>query len=187
MTASPIETARARLAAKVEALPRDPGVYIFSDDLARVVYVGKAVDLRSRVRSYFTPGADDGRPLYRLIVQHTHDLDCVVCANELEAHLLENNLIKKHRPRYNVRLRDDKTYISLRVTRAEEWPRVQLVRQWKDDGNVYFGPYSSSQSVREMLRVIKKYIPLRTCSNGFFRSRTRPCMEHEIGRCPAKW
>ncbi len=181
----PGAVADARLLAKVEALPREPGVYIFSDSRARIIYVGKAADLRSRVRSYFGPGADDGRPLYRAIVEQTNDLDCVVCTNELEAHLLENNLIKKHRPRYNIRLRDDKTYLSLRVTAAEAWPRVQPTRTWKDDGNLYFGPYSSAQSVRDMLRVIKKFIPLRTCSNGFFAARTRPCLEHEIGHCSA--
>ena len=175
---------RDALLAKVDALPRDPGVYIFSDVGSRIIYVGKATNLRSRVRSYFT-GGDDGRPLYRYIVEQTADLDCVVTANEVEALLLENNLIKKHRPRYNVRLRDDKQYVSLRLTTAEKWPRVQVVRPWKDDGNLYFGPYSSAQSVREMLRVIKRYIPLRTCSNGFFRARTRPCMEYEIGHCTA--
>ncbi len=174
-----------KLSRKIDALPTEPGVYIFTDSARRVIYVGKATSLRNRVRSYFGRGADDGRPLFRFIVRHTTDLDCVVCSNELEALLLENNLIKKHRPRYNVRLRDDKTYVSLRVTLSEEWPRVQVVRQWKDDGNVYFGPYSSSQSVREMLRVIKRHFPLRTCSNGFFRNRTRPCMEHEIGQCTA--
>lgn len=176
---------RARLLAKAAALPRDPGVYIFYDDSARTIYIGKAADLRARVRSYFGAGADDGRPLHRLIVGQTRDLECIACKNELEALLLENNLIKKHRPRYNVRLRDDKTYLSLRLTTAEEWPRVQLARRWQQDGNLYFGPYSSAQSVRGMLRVIKGYIPLRTCSNGFFKARTRPCMEYEIGHCTA--
>ncbi|MEE8141852.1 MAG: excinuclease ABC subunit UvrC, partial [Planctomycetota bacterium] len=170
---------------KSEGLPNEPGVYVFTDAAGRVVYVGKAAQLRSRVRSYFAPGADDGRPLFRLIVRHTKDLDCIVCSNDLEALLLENNLIKKHRPRYNVRLRDDKAYIMLQVTTKEKWPRVKIVRRWKDDGNLYFGPYSSSQSVREMLRVIKKFIPLRTCSNGFFDTRTRPCLEYEIGHCTA--
>ena len=170
---------------KIDQLPTEPGVYIFTDATQRVIYIGKAVNLRSRVRSYFAPGASDGRVLFRAIVGRTADVDQVVCANELEALLLENNLIKKHRPRFNLRLRDDKTYVSMRVTVAEEWPRVQVVRHWKDDGNLYFGPYPSASSVREVLRVIKKYIPLRTCSNAFFESRRRPCLEHEIGRCTA--
>lgn len=174
-----------KLRDKIAALPAEPGVYLFFDDSSRVIYVGKATSLRSRVRSYFQPGSDDGRPLFRFIVRATHDLECIVCNTELEALLLENNLIKKHRPRYNVRLRDDKSYLSLRMTTSEKWPRVQLIRAWKNDGNVYFGPFSSAQSVREMLRVIRKFIPLRTCSNGFFDSRKRPCMEYEIGQCTA--
>lgn len=173
------------LRTRIDQLPTVPGVYVFTDDTGRVIYIGKAVNLRSRVRSYFVPGASDGRFLFRAIVQRTADVDVVVCRNEIEALLLENNLIKKHRPRFNLRLRDDKTYVSLRVTLSEEWPRVQVIRHWKDDGNVYFGPYPSASSVREVLRVIKKYIPLRTCSNAFFDSRRRPCLEYEIGRCTA--
>ncbi len=173
------------LRVKIGTLPTEPGVYIFTDSSKRVIYIGKAVNLRSRVRSYFTSGANDGRILFRAIVSQTAEIDCVVCKNELEALLLENNLIKKDRPRFNLRLRDDKTYVSLRVTITEEWPRVQVIRHWKDDGNLYFGPYPSAASVREVLRVIKKYIPLRTCSNAFFEARTRPCLEYEIGRCTA--
>lgn len=174
----------APLTKKIRALPPEPGVYLFYDEVGRIIYVGKATHLLNRVRSYFS-GTDDGRPLFRFLVRRTHDIECIVCTNELEALLLENNLIKKHRPRYNIRLRDDKSYLSIRVTLSEKWPRVQTLRGWKDDGNRYFGPYSSAQSVREMLRVIKKYIPLRTCSNGFFDARTRPCLEHEIGHCTA--
>ena len=170
---------------KIDGLPTEPGVYIFIDAIGRVIYIGKGVNLRSRVRSYFAAGASDGRVLFTAIVGQTRDLDCIVCQNELEALLLENNLIKKHRPRFNLRLRDDKTYVSLRVTVAEKWPRVQVIRHWKDDGNLYFGPYPSASSVREVLRVIKKYIPLRTCTNSFFDSRRRPCLEYEIGRCNA--
>ncbi|MEE2889306.1 MAG: excinuclease ABC subunit UvrC [Planctomycetota bacterium] len=173
------------LRSQLADLPAEPGVYIFTDDRSKTVYVGKAVNLRSRVRSYFQPGANDGRFLFSRIVNNTHSIDFIVCSNELEALLLENNLIKKHRPLYNLRLRDDKTYLSLRVTTGEKWPRVHPTRRWKDDGHTYFGPYSSSRSVYELLRMIKKYIPLRTCTNAFFESRTRPCIEHEIGRCTA--
>ncbi|HIA27999.1 MAG TPA: excinuclease ABC subunit UvrC [Planctomycetes bacterium] len=173
------------LGRKLAELPADPGVYIFFDATERVIYVGKAVNLRSRVRSYFQPGANDGRSLFRLIVDGTADLECIVCSNELEAMLLENNLIKKHRPRYNLRLRDDKTYLSLRVTTGERWPRVQTIRHWKADGHTYFGPYASAGAVYELLRVVKKYIPLRSCSNAYFESRSRPCIEYEIGRCTA--
>ena len=130
---------------QLDSLPTEPGVYIFTDTRTQTVYVGKATNLRSRVRSYFQAGADDGRFLFSRIVKHTASIDFIVCTNELEALLLENNLIKKHRPRYNLRLRDDKTYLSLRVTTAEAWPRVHPIRRWKDDGHLYFGPYSSSQ------------------------------------------
>ncbi len=183
MTVSPElpESLRRQLA----DLPVEPGVYIFTDDRSRTVYIGKAVNLRSRVRSYFKPGAGDGRFLFSRIVANTHKIDFIVCANELEALLLENNLIKKNRPLYNLRLRDDKTYLSLRVTTGDKWPRVHPIRRWKDDGHTYFGPYSSSRSVYELLRMIKKYIPLRSCTNAFFESRHRPCIEYEIGRCTA--
>ena len=170
---------------QLKNLPTEPGVYIFSDSRSQTVYVGKAINLRSRVRSYFQSSANDGRFLFSRIVKHTDSIDFIVCNNELEALLLENNLIKKHRPLYNLRLRDDKTYLSLRVTTGEKWPRVHPIRRWKDDGHRYFGPYSSSKSVYQLLRLIKKYIPLRTCSNAFFDSRQRPCLEHEIGRCTA--
>lgn len=170
---------------QLDSLPTEPGVYIFTDTRTQTVYVGKATNLRSRVRSYFQTGADDGRFLFSRIVKHTASIDFIVCTNELEALLLENNLIKKHRPRYNLRLRDDKTYLSLRVTTAEAWPRVHPIRRWKDDGHLYFGPYSSSRAVHQLIRLIKKYIPLRSCSNAFFDSRQRPCIEYEIGRCTA--
>ncbi|MEC9476166.1 MAG: excinuclease ABC subunit UvrC [Planctomycetota bacterium] len=181
--ASPDQTEK--LQKQISELPGEPGVYIFSDARSKTVYVGKAINLRSRVRSYFQPGAADGRFLFSKIVENTDNIDFIVCTNELEALLLENNLIKKHHPLYNLRLRDDKTYLSLRVTTGDRWPRVHPIRSWKDDGHTYFGPYSSSRSVHELLRLIKKYIPLRTCTNAFFESRHRPCIEYEIGRCTA--
>jgi excinuclease ABC subunit C len=170
---------------QLAGLPSDPGVYIFTDGRSQTVYVGKATNLRSRVRSYFQPGANDGRFLFSRIVENTEAIDYIVCSNPLEALLLENNLIKKHRPLYNLRLRDDKTYLSLRVTTGEAWPRVHPIRRWKNDGHLYFGPYPSSRAVYSLLRLIKKYIPLRSCSNAFFDSRQRPCIEYEIGRCTA--
>ncbi|MGB1661598.1 MAG: excinuclease ABC subunit UvrC [Planctomycetota bacterium] len=175
----------ATIEARLATLPVKPGVYIFQDDKAKTIYVGKAINLRSRVRSYFQKGSSDTRLLFSKIVEHTADIEVIVCSNELEALLLENNLIKKHRPTYNLRLRDDKTYLSLRVTTGEKWPRVHPIRSWRDDKHTYFGPYSSSRSVYELLRMIKKFIPLRTCSNAFFDSRKRPCIEYEIGRCTA--
>lgn len=169
---------------KVSRLPTSPGVYIMKDSRNRILYIGKAVNLRSRVRSYFGK-SNDGRLFIRLLMERIDDLDCILTETEDEALILENNLIKKHRPLYNVRLKDDKTYVSIKVTLSEEWPRVMVTRRYKAGEDLYFGPYGSSTAVREMLRVIKTVFPLRTCTNGFFRNRTRACLEYEIGRCTA--
>jgi len=169
---------------KIQRFPTAPGVYLMKDATNRILYIGKAVNLRSRVRSYFG-AASDSRVFYSFLVARVTDVDCLVAESEAEALILENNLIKKHRPLFNVRLKDDKTYVSIKVTLEEEWPRVLVVRRYKRDGNLYFGPYGSAGAVREMLRVIKTVFPLRTCSNAFFKGRSRPCIEHEIGRCTA--
>ena len=169
---------------KVSRLPTSPGVYIMKDSRNRILYIGKAVNLRSRVRSYFGK-SNDGRLFIRLLMERIDDLDCILTETEDEALILENNLIKKHRPLYNVRLKDDKTYVSIKVTLSEEWPRVMVTRRYKAGEDLYSGPYGSSTAVREMLRVIKTVFPLRTCTNGFFRNRTRACLEYEIGRCTA--
>ena len=169
---------------KVSRLPASPGVYIMKDSRSRILYIGKAINLRSRVRSYFGK-SNDGRLFIRLLMERIDDLDCILTETEDEALILENNLIKKHRPLYNVRLKDDKTYVSIKVTLSEEWPRVMVTRRYKAGEDLYFGPYGSSTAVREMLRVIKTVFPLRTCTNGFFRNRTRACLEYEIGRCTA--
>lgn len=169
---------------KVDRFPAEPGVYLMKDASNRIIYIGKAVNLRARVRSYFG-SSSDSRIFYQFLVARIADVDCILAGSEAEALILENNLIKKHRPVYNIRLKDDKTYVSIKVTTAEEWPRVLVVRRYKRDGNLYFGPYGSASAVREMLRVIKTVFPLRTCSNAFFKGRTRACIEHEIGRCTA--
>lgn len=175
---------REELLEKIARFPATPGIYLMKDPIGRIIYVGKAVNLRSRVRSYFQ-SASDSRVLCRFLVARVADVDCIVTESESEALILENNLIKKHRPQFNIRLKDDKTYVSIKVTIAEEWPRVLVVRRYKRDGNLYFGPYGSAGAVREMLRMIKTVFPLRTCSNAFFKGRARPCIEHEIGRCTA--
>ncbi len=175
---------REALLEKVRRFPASPGVYIMRDCRNRTLYVGKAVNLRSRVRSYFAKSSDT-RIFYKFLVERIADVDCIVTASEAEALILENNLIKKRRPLFNIRLRDDKNYVCLKVTVTEEWPRVKVTRRYQNDGDVYFGPYGSAGSVREMLRVIKKVFPLRTCTNGFFATRKRPCIEYDIGRCTA--
>lgn len=172
------------LAEKIQRFPANPGVYIMKDGKNRTLYIGKAVNLRARVRSYFTR-SPDSRVFTKFLVERVEDVDCIVTESEAEALILENNLIKKRRPVFNIRLRDDKSYVCLKVTLNEEWPRVLVTRRYQNDGNLYFGPFGSASSVREMLRVIKKVFPLRTCTNGFFASRTRPCIEYDIGRCTA--
>jgi excinuclease ABC subunit C len=156
------------------------------DRRGEVVYVGKAASLRSRVRSYFDRSGDD-RFFIPLLDELLGDVEVVVTRSEKEAVLLENELIKKHRPRFNVRLRDDKDFIVLRLDPAHPYPRLEIVRarQRRDDGARYFGPYSSASSIRETLRVVNRWFQLRTCSDRVLESRRRPCILYQIGRCPA--
>ncbi|MCZ6689701.1 MAG: excinuclease ABC subunit UvrC [Planctomycetota bacterium] len=168
----------------LDRLPTSPGVYRFLDERGKVIYIGKAKSIRARVRSYFR-GSDDGRLFFPFIVRKTHGLDFFVTDNEKEALLLENNLIKKDHPRYNINLRDDKTYLSLKVTKDESFPRVVVVRRVKKDGGKYFGPYASASAVRSTLKMVRKTFPLRTCSNANFRNRSRPCLQYQIHRCGA--
>lgn len=168
---------------KLDALPNQPGVYLMKDRAGRVIYVGKAVNLRNRVRSYFT--RTDTRAFVQLLDRVLFDLETVVVRNEKEALLLENELIKKHRPRFNVQLRDDKQYLCLRLDTAHRYPRLETVRRPQRDQARYFGPYSSASSIRETLRVVNKYFQLRTCTDHVLETRKRPCLLFQIGRCPA--
>ncbi|MGV3623431.1 MAG: excinuclease ABC subunit UvrC [Archangium sp.] len=168
---------------KIDALPNQPGVYLMKDRSGRIIYVGKAVNLRNRVRSYFTRA--DSRAFVQLLDRVLADIETVVVRNEKEALLLENELIKKHRPRFNIQLRDDKQYLCLRLDIAHPYPRLETVRRTKRDGARYFGPYSSASSIRETLRVVNKFFQLRTCTDHMLESRKRPCLLHQIGRCPA--
>lgn len=168
---------------KVSRLPQKPGVYIMKDAEGVIAYIGKATNLRSRVRSYF--GANDTRAFVQYLDHWLRDLDVIVTQSPKEALLLENTLIKKHRPRFNFMLRDDKNYLSLRVDTTHAWPRVELVRQIRDDGAQYFGPYHSAQSVRQTLGVINRFFHLRNCPDTVLNNRTRPCLQFQIKRCPA--
>jgi len=175
--------APAAVEAKLATLPAAPGVYLLRDKHGKVIYVGKAVNLRSRVRTYFRGG--DERVQVRFLVQRVTDFDTLVTANDKEALILENNLIKQYKPRYNIRLKDDKSYVSVKVTVQQAWPRIVVTRKIVKDGSKYFGPFSSAAGVRETLDTIRKVIPLRTCSDGVFRNRSRPCLEYQIKRCLA--
>lgn len=189
---------------KLDALPAQPGVYLFKDRKGVVVYVGKAKSLRARVRSYFQASQGDTRPFIPILQRTIGDLETIVASTEKEATILENNLIKEHRPRYNVKLRDDKDFITLRLGRAEPqptsqvagsgalprsdaagWPRLEVVRRPKPDGARYFGPYHSATAARRTLHLVNKHFQLRTCSDAEFASRKRPCLQHQIKRCPA--
>ena len=172
---------------RLETLPTEPGVYLFKSERGRVLYVGKAQNLRTRVRSYFQAGGD-GRIRVPPLVERTRDVDVVVTRNVKDALLLENELIKQHKPPFNVRLRDDKQYLALRLDPRETWPRLTQVRSFKRDGAFYFGPYTSSVAMREAVSNLRRIFPLRSCSDGTFRDyarRGRPCIEFEMNRCVA--
>jgi len=173
---------------KLDVLPATPGVYLFKDKKGNVVYVGKAKSLRSRVRSYFQQGSGDSRYFIPILLRTLGDFETIVTASEKEATILENNLIKQHRPRYNIKLRDDKDYISLKLDPTEPWPRLWVVRRPSakpTDRARYFGPYHSATAARRTLHLVNKHFQLRTCTNTEMRNRKRPCLQHQIKRCPA--
>ncbi len=173
-----------KLGARIKSLPREPGVYIFKDAKGQAIYVGKAKELRTRVASYLREGAD-GRHQIQFLLARAVGLDYMVTETEQEALILENNLIKKHRPRYNIFLRDDKTYVNIRLDADHPFPRLTIVRRPRRDKATYFGPYASAGSVRSTLRMLGKAFPLRTCSDSQLAGRKRPCLYYYIKRCPA--
>ncbi|MDO8433162.1 MAG: excinuclease ABC subunit UvrC [Candidatus Binatus sp.] len=166
---------------KLEIISPEAGVYLLRDRAGKVLYVGKAKSLRPRVRSYFREGGD-GRFQVRFLMRKVRDFDTIVTANEKEALILENNLIKQYRPRYNIRLKDDKSYLSAKITN-HAWPRITVTRKIVKDGGRYFGPFGSADGLRETIDVIRKVFPLRTCTDTVFRNRSRPCLEYQIKRC----
>lgn len=171
---------------KLESLPALPGVYMMKSSSAHVLYVGKAKNLRQRVKQYFTPGRD-GRLMVPFLVAKVVDIETIVVSSEKEALLLENNLIKQHMPAYNALLKDDKAYIALKINPKQSWPTLQLVRykgKPKADG-LYFGPYTSSAAARQTFDLLNRMFPLRQCSDQEFARRTRPCLLYDIKRCIA--
>jgi excinuclease ABC subunit C len=168
---------------KLDNLPSSPGVYIFKGQGGVVLYVGKARSLKSRVRSYFQESTSDTRFFISRLSRELADIETVVVGSEKEAALLENTLIKEHLPRYNVKLRDDKEYLSLRLDPNQPWPRLEVVRKPKADGAFYFGPYHSATAARATLRVINRHFQLRTCTDTELHARVRPCLQYQIKRC----
>lgn len=171
-------------ASKIALIPHKPGCYIMRDKRGRIVYVGKAKDLKNRVRNYFQSSGDPRLFVARL-PKILGDIEVIITANEKEAMILENTLIKAHKPRYNVQLKDDKNYLSLRINTRHEWPRVDVVRHQKKDGARYFGPYHSAKAIRQTLNILNKYFQLRTCTDSVLNHRVRPCLQYQIKRCPA--
>lgn len=170
----------------LNTLPTSPGVYIMEDAAGSILYVGKAGNLKNRVKNYFTPGADE-RPSVRFLIQRVHMIRTILTQTEKEALILENNLIKEHRPRYNVNLRDDKSFFSLRLDQSHRFPRLTLVRtqRIKKDGAKYFGPYTSAKDARITLNLLLRLFPLRRCSNRQFATATRPCLNYQMKKCLA--
>ncbi|MFQ5828915.1 MAG: excinuclease ABC subunit UvrC [Candidatus Methylomirabilia bacterium] len=169
---------------KLDRVPDRPGVYQFKDARGQLIYIGKAASLRSRVRSYFQESrARDAKT--DVLVRQIRDLDYIVTDNELEALILESNLVKKHRPRYNVVLRDDKHYPFLKLTTDEEFPRLVVARRIVKDGASYFGPFFPATAVRETLRLVRQLFPLRTCRIKIDGKAERPCIQYHIHRCMA--
>ncbi len=168
---------------KLARLPTGPGVYLMRGDTGRVLYVGKARSLRGRVRSYFRRG--DHSYKTRSLVARVVDVDVIVTDSEVEALVLENNLIKQHRPRFNVTFRDDKQYLYLKVTVNETYPRVATTRRILKDGARYFGPFTSAKSLRQTLKFLNRLFPYRTCNIDMSKPIPRPCLKYDIGLCNA--
>ncbi|TAJ25610.1 MAG: excinuclease ABC subunit UvrC [Nitrospirae bacterium] len=169
---------------KLDHLPEQPGVYLMKNGRGEILYIGKALVLADRVRSYFQKGSDPS-PKTALLLSQVTDLETIVTRSELEALILESNLVKRHRPRFNVVLRDDKQYPYLRLPVKENFPRLSIVRKVQKDGALYYGPYVPTGALRETLKVIRKVFPLATCEIEIDGKAERACIEFEIKRCLA--
>jgi len=169
---------------KSKELPTQSGVYLMKSSADKIIYIGKAKNLKNRVKSYFQESKDHS-PKTKILVSHVVDLDYILTKTEVEAFLLEASLIKKHRPKYNIRLKDDKTYPYIRLSMADSFPRLYLARKVKKDGSLYFGPYTSGGAVQETIRFLNRTFKIRDCTDSVFKTRKRPCMTHQIGRCTA--
>ncbi|MCP5505675.1 MAG: excinuclease ABC subunit UvrC [Chlamydiales bacterium] len=170
----------------LETLPREPGVYLMKDKLGKILYIGKAKQLKQRVKQYFVPGRD-GRMMVPFLTCHVASIETIVTFSEKEALLLENNLIKQHQPKYNVLLKDDKTFISLSINHKHKWPMIKIARYRgkPKEGLLHFGPYTSAYAARQTLDLMMRIFKLRQCSDRELTSRSRPCLLYSIKRCLA--
>lgn len=169
---------------RVRDFPTQSGVYLMKNTQDKIIYIGKAKNLRNRVRSYFTDSKDHS-PKTRILVSNIFEIEYILTKTEVEAFLLEASLIKKHRPKYNIRLRDDKAYPYIRLSWADQYPRLYLARKVKKDGSLYFGPYTSGLAVHGTIRFLNRTFKIRDCTDSVFKTRKRPCLTHQIGRCTA--
>lgn len=167
----------------VNEFPIQSGVYLMKNDLEKIIYVGKAKNLKNRVRSYFQKLDHSGKT--RALVQNIHTVEYILTKTEVEAFLLEASLIKKNKPKYNIRLKDDKSYPYIKFTLGDEYPRLYLARKVKRDSHVYFGPYTSGAAVFGTIKFLNRTFKIRDCTDGVFNSRKRPCLTYQIGRCTA--
>ncbi len=167
----------------IKRLTNAPGVYQMFDEQSVLLYVGKAKNLKKRVSSYFQSGTKDKKT--QSLVSHIHHVEVIITTTESEAYLLENNLIKQHRPRYNILLRDDKSYVFLYLSKNHDFPRLDLYRGKHHEEGQYYGPYPSTFAVRETMNLLQKLFKLRQCRDAFFNARSRPCLQYQIKRCTA--
>jgi len=170
------------LETKLKSLPAEPGIYEMLDEKGKIIYVGKAVNLKNRVTSYFK-GAKDSKTT--ALVGKIADINWTITTNEVEALILESNLIKENKPKYNIILRDDKHYPYLKINVNDKYPKIQVVRRKINDGAVYFGPYATIGGVKGILKLLEAIFPLRTCSDNELKHRSRPCLQYQIKRCGA--
>lgn len=173
---------RSGLKRKADQLPEKPGIYFFKDGRGQVVYIGKARSLRDRVRSYFQPTDD---PKVHNILAETGDIEFILTGSEREAAFLENNFVRQHQPKFNLRLKDDKHFPFIKVTVKDPYPGVFLARRVEPGGSRYFGPFSPAHQARQTIRLINKFFGLRACEEAVFRNRKRPCLEYDLKYCSA--
>ena len=179
---STAQVAQRDFSGRLRATPTKPGVYLMRDDLGQVLYVGKASSLRHRLRSYFA-GQSSLEPKIRNMVRKVADFDFILTESDQEALILESNLIKRHKPTYNARLKDDKSYPFIKIDISEDFPQVYITRRPPRDGARYFGPFASAYSVRRTLALLKKLFPYRSCTKTITGNDPRPCLDYYINRC----
>ena len=174
------------IAEKLSKLPGKPGVYLMKDATGKIIYVGKAKSLKNRVRQYFQRSSNHSVKT-QVMVSKIFDFDYIICDSEMEALVLESNLIKENKPRYNILLKDDKHYPYIKITLSDDYPQLLFVRRIENDGAKYFGPYPSGYSIKETIELLKNIFMVPHCSKKFPRDigKSRPCLYHAMGRCSA--